>query len=95
MAEFTVRMVLHDNATWEDYKTLAANLAAQQILDTITGDSGGVYRLPGGEYQCFGDLTIEEVRTIAANSATPIGKRFAVFVTQSVGRAWQGLERIG
>ncbi|SFC39458.1 hypothetical protein SAMN05216344_11620 [Polaromonas sp. OV174] len=94
MFHFTIRVVLYDNATWEDYKRLASALAAKNITDVITADDGARYKLPSAEYQCQGELSAEDVRKICSNAATMTGKRHAVLVTASAGRAWSGLSRV-
>ena len=93
MARFTIRVELH-NATRADYATLEANLAAKNITDVIVSGDGKRYVLPPAEYQCFGDLSAEQVRDIVAAATTSIGRRFAVLVTQGDSRAWQGLDLV-
>lgn len=94
MAEFTVRVVLHDNATWDEYNQLHEELAKRNLVDVITGDNGISYRLPPAEYYGEGDITIERCRAIAIEAAQLVGKRFAVFVTEGDKRAWRGLDTV-
>ena len=93
MAHFTIRVVLHDNATWQDYTNLASNMAARGMTDVIVGNDGRHYKMPPAEYTHTGSATIEQVRTAAVEAATKTGKRHAVLVTQGV-RVWNGLERV-
>ncbi|RYE42634.1 MAG: hypothetical protein EOP24_31945 [Hyphomicrobiales bacterium] len=91
MARFTIRVVLHDNATWADYEQLESALAARNITDVITADDGRRFKMPPAEYQCHGDLTSVQVQQICVEAATTTGKRHAVLVTESNSRAWVGL----
>lgn len=92
--QFTIRVVLHDNATWQDYANLASNMAARGMVDVITADDGRRYRLPPAEYTYTGTATANEVHYSASNAATKTGKRHAVLVTQSSARVWSGLEQL-
>ena len=91
MANFTIRVVLHDNATWDDYTRLASALAARNITDVITADNGARYKMPPAEYQCHGNLTAVDVRGIVESAAGTIGKPFGVLVTEGNTRAWSRL----
>lgn len=94
MANFTIRVVLHGNATWDDYEKLASELANRNIIDVITSSEGIKYKMPPAEYQCHGDLTASQVRDICVDAAKTTGKKHAVFVTESNSRAWIGLEKV-
>ena len=94
MAEFTVRMVLHDNATWEDYEKLHQEMANRQLVDVITSDQGVTYRLPPAEYYGTGEVTIERCRQIAAEAARAVGKPYSVFVTMGGSRAWLNMDPV-
>ncbi len=94
MAKFTIRVVLHDNATWDDYEQLSSALAARNITDVITTEEGVKYKMPPAEYQCHGTLTAADVRDICIAAATTTGKPHAVLVTQSAARAWIGLKKV-
>lgn len=94
MAEFTVRVVLHDKATWDDYETLAAALAEKNITDVLTSDDGVKYKMPPAEYQCRGDITKADVLTHCRNAAGSTGKKYSVLVTESNGRTWVGLDTV-
>ena len=93
MAQFTIRVVLHENATWSDYELLASELADRNVTDVITSSDGIKYKMPPAEYQCHGDLTAAQVRDICAEAARMTGKKHAVLVTKSSSRAWTGLEK--
>ncbi|MET3382708.1 hypothetical protein [Variovorax paradoxus] len=94
MADFTIRVVLHDNATWQDYTNLASNMAARGMVDVIIADDGRRYKLPPAEYTYSGNATINQVRSSAVDAAAKTGKRNAVLVTQATGRSWNGLEEV-
>ena len=91
MAQFTVRVELHD-AKWEDYERLHAEMEAKGFSRLIKADSGKTYHLPWAEYDGAGNLTISQVRDIARAAADSTGKRNAILVTESSGRSWIGLE---
>jgi hypothetical protein len=94
MAKFTIRVVLHDDPTWDDYEQLASALAARNITDVLTNGEGVQYKMPPAEYQCQGDLSAAEIRDICVAAAKTTGKPHAVLVTESVSRAWVGLKRV-
>jgi len=90
MSQFTVRVELHD-AKWEDYDVLHTAMEARGFSRMITSDDGQTYHLRWAEYTGGGDLTSAEVRDIAKVAADNTGRRNAILVTQSSGRAWVGL----
>lgn len=93
MAQFTVRMVLH-GADRSDYETLHENMTQRGFTDEIRDSATGTLcKMPDGEYDYQGNLTPEEVRGKAARAAEATGRQYAVFVTQSAGRAWVGLKK--
>jgi hypothetical protein len=94
MADFTVRVVLHDNATWQDYQNLAAHLAAIGVVDVIQGGDGRRYKMPPAEYTCSGVEDGETVRQAVQGAANRVGKRNSILVTKSAGRYWSGLEQV-
>lgn len=94
MARFTIRVVLHDNPSLQDFLLLDQRLAALNITDDIQADTGQWYRLPPGEYYCYGDVTGEHIRNEVARVAATIKPRFEVFVTEGGNRFWQGLQQI-
>lgn len=94
MTQFTIRVVLHDNATWDDYIRLANALASVNVTDILTADDGTQYKMPPAEYQCHGELNASQVLHIVETAAKTVGKRYSVLVTQSAGRTWTGLERV-
>ncbi len=94
MADFTVRVVLHDNATWQDYQNLAANLAVIGVVDVIQGDDGLRYKMPPAEYTCSGLEDGAAVRQAVQGVANRVGKHTSIFVTKSDGRFWSGLDRV-
>ena len=93
MARYIIRVVLHDNASFQDYQLLHANLAARGVHDDIVGDDGRWYRLPPAEYRYEGAEGLPDVRDAVTLIAEAI-KRCSVLVTESLGRAWANLEEI-
>lgn len=94
MARFTVRVVLHDKATWDDYEILSAALAKQNITDVLISDDGVKYKMPPAEYQCEGDITKADVLIHCKNAAESTGKKYSLLVTESNGRTWAGLDTV-
>lgn len=91
MAQFTVRVELHDGK-WEDYERLHAEMEEKGFSRLIKSDNGKTYHLPWAEYDVAGNLTNSQVRDIARTAANNTGKRNAILVTESNGRSWIGLE---
>jgi len=81
-------------ANWEDYEKLHAEMAKQSFSRMIKAGDGKTYQLPWAEYNGFGNLSNSQVRDIARTPAGTTGKRNAVLVTESAGRAWVGLEEV-
>lgn len=92
MARFTTRVELH-NADEDDYEQLHAAMEREGFSRTIVSGDGTTYHLPTAEYDRQGNLTRDEVLESAKRSANKTGCSYAVLVTQSNGRTWQGLER--
>jgi hypothetical protein len=93
MSRFTVRIELHD-AEWEDYDSLHAAMEDQGFSRLITGDNGVTYHLPWAEYNREGALTTGQVLNVAQSAADSTGKNNSVFVTESGGRRWSGLQAV-
>lgn len=92
MPSFTVRMVLH-NANSDDYSKLEAAMEIAGFVDYIKGSSGKTYRLPDAEY--IGDAAnVDAALELAKSAAGSVGRKFAVFTTESRYRKWVGLEEI-
>jgi hypothetical protein len=90
MAQFTVRVELHD-AKWADYEALHKAMERQGFSRLIMADDGRRYHLPWAEYDRNANLTSSQVRDIARAAANSTGKQNAVLVTETVSRAWIGL----
>jgi len=90
MAQFTVRIELHD-VQYENYQTLHAAMERQGFCRLITSDDGRTYHLPWAEYSGEGNLTSAQVRDIARVAADSTGRRNSVLVTEANSRAWIGL----
>jgi len=90
MARFTVRVELH-NANSEHYAQLHKKMAAQGFSDIISAD-GRRYRLPPAEYNFDGNATRDQILQKAKVAAGSVITKFAVLVTESNGRTWEGLE---
>lgn len=93
MANFTVRVELHQ-AAWTDYEALHAAIEARGFSRQITSDDGKAYQLPLAEYNGSGTFTSAQIRDIARAAADTTGKKSAVLVSESVSRAWAGLELV-
>jgi hypothetical protein len=91
MADFTVRVELH-GAEWEDYDALRVEMEAEGFSAAVQGSGGLAYELPAGEYAVSGDVTRQQVLAKARRAAGTSGYNCAILVTESVGRAWCGLE---
>jgi hypothetical protein len=91
MAQFTVRIELHD-AQWDDYSVLHSAMESKGFSRLIRGDNGQTYRMPWAEYNGTASFTCEQVRNIAQEAANQTGKKSSVFVTEAVSRAWSGLQ---
>jgi hypothetical protein len=91
MANFTVRVELHQ-AQGTDYDSLHAAMEQKGFSRLITGDDGKTYHLPWAEYTGSANLSAAQVRDIARSAADTTGKNNGVLVTESVSRAWIGLQ---
>ena len=92
MSEFTTRVELHD-ASGDDYTNLHEAMQGEGFSRLIQG-SKGKYRLPWGEYNFEGDQDSSHVLEAAKRAAKSTGCEFEVLVTESVRRAWQGLDKV-
>jgi hypothetical protein len=93
MASFTTRVELHD-ATYADYDVLHKAMEAEGFSRLIKSDGGTWYHLPTAEYNRTGELTRAQVLESAKRAAAKTRKLFAVFVTESNGRSWEGLPEV-
>jgi hypothetical protein len=93
MPSFTTRVELH-GATERDYETLHAAMQAEGFSRTIKADSGTQYHLPTAEYDRSGPFTRADVLDSAKRAASKTNKSFAVLVTESNGRTWEGLKQV-
>jgi hypothetical protein len=85
MAQFTVRVELHD-AQWADYNALHAAMGRQGFSRLIRGDDGGIYQLPWAEYDRDVNLTSAQVLAAAQNAANATGRRYSLLVTEAKNR---------
>jgi hypothetical protein len=60
----------------------------------IKGGNGTWYHLPTAEYYRDANLTIEAIRESAGRAATRTGRNYAVLVSQTLGTAWVGLNKV-
>jgi hypothetical protein len=93
MAQFTVRVELHD-AQWPDYQQLHAAMEQKGFSRLIKGDNGKTYHLPWAEYDGTANIPSMDVLAIARAAADSTGKKNAVLVTEANNRAWAGLQTI-
>ncbi len=92
MAQFTVRVELHD-AAWADYDRLHIAMERKGFSRLITAYDGRKYHLPLAEYDASGNVTSTRVLEIAREAADSTGKQNAVLVTEASNRVWSGLEQ--
>jgi len=90
MAQFTVRVELHD-AQWNDYDTLHAAMERKGFSRQMRGDDGRAYQLPWAEYDTAANLSSMQVLGIAQTAANTTGKKSSILVTDANHRAWSGL----
>ncbi|WP_431288807.1 type V toxin-antitoxin system endoribonuclease antitoxin GhoS [Roseateles chitinivorans] len=93
MARYTVRIELH-SATWDHYKKLYEHMARAGFADILTSDDGVKYKMPPGEYNIETSDTREKILASAKACAGRVASKYAVLVTQSAGRSWDGLDRV-
>lgn len=93
MAQFTVRVELH-RANQDDYDILHAAMEEEGFSRQIKSSDGARYHLPTAEYNRTSNKTREQIRDSAATAADTTGKKYAILVTESAGRAWQGLKKV-
>lgn len=93
MSKYTVRVELHD-ASWEDYVELYEHMSVQGFSDVIQSDNGTKYKMPPAEYNHEGTTSGSQVLERAKSAAVKTGRRYAVLVTESTSRTWEGLKRV-
>lgn len=91
--KYTIRVELH-KATWDHYALLYKAMAARGMGDVLTADDGTKWKMPPGEYTYDGTLTLDQVLAAAKAAAGTVGLKFAILVTKSDGRKWEGLEQV-
>jgi hypothetical protein len=92
MAKFTTRVELHD-ADYDDYETLHAAMKAEGFTRTISNGNQEYY-LPTAEYNREAALDKSQVLASAKRAAANTHKKYAVLVTESNGRTWDGLAEV-
>jgi hypothetical protein len=97
MASFTTRVQLDGNPPESDYEALHAEMRKAGFTRFIQNSSTKKwYRLPHAEYNRIGELTRKQVldsAIAATKAAVPLRKR-KIFVTESNGRSWDGLDEV-
>ncbi len=91
---YTIRVLLHDYATAEEYELLRERLIRIGVYDEILGDNGTWYKLPPAEYTSDTEVTPETMRSAVVSIASAIKPRVAVLVSDCHARDWHGLEPI-
>jgi len=91
MPRFTTRVELHNATSYETYERLHAEMEARGFSRTIASGDGTAYHLPSAEYNFEGNLTRNEVLELAKAGSARVDRSFAVLVTESAGRVWDGL----
>lgn len=91
MNMFSIRVEL-EGANSADYSALAEDLGHLGIIDVITGDNGGRYKMSPGEYNYVGSKTFDQVYSDAMACAGLIGKPYSVTMAAVTKWQWTGLE---
>jgi hypothetical protein len=95
MARFTTRVQLNGEPSWSDYDNLHAAMRKEHFTQTITSSDGIEYHLPHAEYNRETNLTLEQVLESAKKAAASVWTDFSVLVTESNGRKWHNLAKVG
>ncbi|OGC95030.1 hypothetical protein A2590_01975, partial [Candidatus Adlerbacteria bacterium RIFOXYD1_FULL_48_8] len=82
------------HAEYSHYDTLHKEMADRGLIRTIVSDSGTRYHLPWAEYNYIGDASRNSILQKTKDSVGVTGKSAAILVTESKGRAWEGLEKV-
>ncbi|WP_287790900.1 DUF2622 domain-containing protein [Atlantibacter sp.] len=92
MAKFTVRVELRDSKD-ADYEDLHKKMESAGFSRTITiTDTGETYNLPNAEYLFESEETIDDVGSLARDTASKVKPRPKILVTKSKGRWVSGLD---
>ena len=92
MNNFTIRVVLRNNASVADYENLHAQMEARLFYRKIQGGNGIWYDLPPAEYQCVSGGSLDQIRDTVVQIARQVDSNIRVRVTEGQS-AWAGLER--
>jgi hypothetical protein len=95
VSKFTTRVQLDGNPTWDDYNNLHAAMARQGFTQTIADSDGVEYELPHAEYNREGSLTRGQVLNEAKAAAGSVWSDYRVLITESDGRTWWNLKKVG
>ena len=95
MARFIVRVVLHGAKEPEGYLDLHEAMEVARYYRTIKAVDGKWYDLPPATYRAECNWTREAIRDEVKVIAASTGYRHSVFVTESNGSAWAGLDEVG
>lgn len=93
MASFTTRVELHE-ARSDDYEVLHDEMRKREFSRVIVDTNGVTYHLPLAEYTISGSMTRADVLSRAKAAAVATGRRAAILVTESLGRRWDGLQKV-
>lgn len=104
MAAYLTRVELYgDDQAPDDYTRLHEEMEKRKFHRTIVADNGQRSRLPTAEYHSYGELTVDDVRSLAVQACNAIGyvtwpgtpgrvtRLCAVLVTQASTFRWIGL----
>jgi hypothetical protein len=94
MAQFAARVELYGNPSGEVYARLHEAMEAKGFSRLIKGESGLTYHLPTAEYNISTGGTSSSILAVAKAAAASVWNSFGVIVTESAGRAWDGLRRL-
>ncbi len=87
MARYITRVELHQ-ATSADYDTLHLQMIARRFQRTIPGADGRNYQLPSATYYSFGELTANQVGSLAKTAANLTGRQSWVLTLEYTASAF-------
>lgn len=93
MAQFTVRVELFGNPDAEHYDNLHAKMQEEDFYRVLKGSDEEWYHLPSATYDHSSTESKSAVRDTVWTIARSVWNKPGVLVTESDGRAWQGLKK--
>jgi hypothetical protein len=91
MAQFPVRIELHEAKWPEDYNKLHGFMGNSGFSKTIKDTKGILFELPTAEYYKVSTNTIQTEEKAASKAATLVGKKFGIVIAECSGILVDGL----